>query len=261
VLRATLEYDGTRYRGWQSQVNARTVQGVLHSAVEEVLGGDVRIFGAGRTDAGVHAFAQVASLHMPRPPATALGALRRALNDKLPFDVHVLDLQAVPPSFHARHDAALRLYRYRIARRRTAFGKPFVWWVKDHLDAAAMDRAAATLLGRHDFASFCDNPEGHESTLVEVSYSRVETPREAPDLLLFRIGASHYLWRMVRRVVGVLVEIGTGRMPEDALGRFLAERSPRIAECTAPPAGLFLEGVVYPGDPPLTEVHPLRPAF
>jgi tRNA pseudouridine38-40 synthase len=261
VLRATLEYDGGRYRGWQSQVNARTVQGVLAAAVREVLGEGVRIQGAGRTDAGVHALGQVASLHLSQAPRQPLGPLRRALNDKLPFDVNVLDLREAPPHFHARHDALLRIYRYRISRRRTAFGKPFVWWVKDRLDAAAMERAAARLVGRHDYASFCDNSEGHDSTLVEVSYARVEVPAETPDLVLFRICASHYLWKMVRRIVGVLVEIGTGRLDEEAVARFFTEKSPKIAEWTAPASGLFLESVVYPGDPPPREVSPWKPAF
>ena len=261
VLRALIEYDGTRYRGWQSQVNARTVQGVLFEAVREVLGEGTRIHGAGRTDAGVHAFGQVASLHLARPLALSLGAARRALNDRLPFDVNVLDLQEAPRGFHARHDALLRIYRYRIARRRTAFGKPFVYWVKDRLDVAAMERAAQRFVGRRDFASFCDNPEGHDSTLVEVSYARVFAAEAAPDLILFRIAASHYLWKMVRRLAGTLVEVGTGRLDEEGLERLFAERSPRIAEWTAPAAGLFLEAVVYPGDGEPPEVDPLRPAF
>ena len=262
VLRATLEYDGTRYRGWQAQVNARTVGGVLANAVREVLGDTVRIHGAGRTDAGVHAFAQVASLHPPRPvPEAEIPRLRRDLNDRLPPDIHVLALDGAPASFHARHDARLRTYRYRLSRRRTAFGKPFVFWVKDRLDADAMRQGAAFLPGRHDFGSFCENPEGHDSTLVEVAWARVETPATAPDLILFRIAASHYLWRMVRRVVGTLVEVGTGRLSPARVGELLAARSADPARFTAPPSGLFLESVLYDGDPPPPEIDPLRPAF
>src|SRR5262245_60689294 len=143
VLRVTLEYDGTRYRGWQSQVNARTVQGVLANHVRALLGQGVQVHGAGSTDAGVHAFAQVASIHLPREAPKELAALRRELNDLLPFDIHIQRLDAAPAAFHARHDALLRVYRYRVSRRRTAFGKPFVWWVRDHLDAARMAAAAA----------------------------------------------------------------------------------------------------------------------
>jgi tRNA pseudouridine38-40 synthase len=262
VLRATLEYDGTRYRGWQAQVNARTVGGVFAAAVREAIGDGVRIYGAGRTDAGVHAFAQVASLHLP--PASARGDLlhlQREINDRLPADVHLLALAPAPPTFHARHNARLRIYRYRISRRRTAFGKPFVYWVKDRLDAGAMQEAAALLAGRHDFSSFTENPEGHDSTLVHVDWARIETPASVPDLILFRIGASHFLWRMVRRVVGTLLEVGRGRLAPAEIGRLLATRSGDPAKWTAPPSGLFLEAVLYDGDPAPPEIDPLRPAF
>jgi len=171
VLRATLEYDGGRYRGWQAQVNARTVQGELVRACREALGVDVKVNGAGRTDAGVHAFAQVASLHGASVVATDLGKLRQDLNDRLPPDIHVLRLDVAPPSFHARHSAGERIYRYRISRRRTAFGKRYVYWVKDRLDASLMQAAADLFVGRHDFGSFCENAEGHDSTLVEVAFA------------------------------------------------------------------------------------------
>ncbi len=261
VLKAVLEYDGGRYRGWQSQVNARTVQGVFSEAVRGAIGEDVRIHGAGRTDAGVHALGQVASLHLPPGMAAPHGErLRYELNDRLPADVNVLSVAPAPSAFHARHAAALRIYRYRIARRRTAFGKPFVWWVKERLDEKAMARAAAALAGRHDFAGFCENAEGHDSTLVEVSFARLE-PAAGGDLLVFRIGASHFLWKMVRRIVGALVETGAGRLGADALATALTTRTSDFARLTAPPSGLFLESVIYPGDPAPPEVDPLRPAF
>ena len=262
VLRATLEYDGGRYRGWQAQVNARTVQGELLAACRDVLGKDVRVHGAGRTDAGVHALAQVASLHGTfQAPAKELGRIRQALNDRLPPDIHVLALAPARRNFHARHDAGERVYRYRISRRRTAFGKRYVWWVKDRLDAGAMREAAALFVGRHDFRSFCENAEGHDSTLVEVGFARVETPPEAPDLLLFRIGASHFLWKMVRRLTGTLVEVGTGRLAPAGVRDLLLSKTASTAAWTAPPSGLFLESVAYPGDPPPPEVDPFRPGF
>ncbi len=262
VLRATLEYDGGRYRGWQSQVNARTVQGELFAACRDVLGKDVKVNGAGRTDAGVHAFAQVASLHgLFKAPATELGKIRQALNDRLPPDIHILSLQPAPRSFHARHDAGERIYRYRISRRRTAFGKRYVWWIKDRLDAKAMQAAAALLPGRHDFGSFCENAEGHDSTLVEVRFAQVESPPEAPDLLLFRIGASHFLWKMVRRLTGTLVEVGTGRLAVADVKEMLTTRTSKSAAWTSPPSGLFLESVTYPGDPAPPPIDPFRPGF
>jgi len=262
VLRATLEYDGGRYRGWQSQVNARTVQGELYAASRDVLGPDVKVNGAGRTDAGVHAFAQVASLHGPfKAPAEGLGKIRQALNDRLPPDIHVLNLQPAGRTFHARHDAGERIYRYRISRRRTAFGKRFVYWVKDRLDASAMQAAADLFVGRHDFASFAENAEGHDSTLVEVAFARVETPPDAPDLIFFRIGASHFLWKMVRRLTGTLLEVGRGRLDLAGVKALLESRSGKPAEWTAPPSGLFLESVAYPGDPPPPAIDPYRPGF
>jgi tRNA pseudouridine38-40 synthase len=262
VLRATLEYDGGRYRGWQAQVNARTVQGELFAACRDVLGADVKVNGAGRTDAGVHAFAQVASLHGAfRLPASELGKTRQALNDRLPPDIHVLNLAPAPRGFHARHDAGTRIYRYRISRRRTAFGKRYVWWIKDRLDAVAMSKAADFLVGRHDFASFCENAEGHDSTLVEVAFARVEAPPEAPDLLLFRIGASHFIWKMVRRLTGTLVEVGTGRLAVADVKEMLATKTSKSAVWTAPPSGLFLESVTYPGDPPPPPIDAFRPGF
>lgn len=263
VLKAILEYDGGRYRGWQAQINARTVQGVLAEAVAKRLGPGVRIHGAGRTDAGVHALGQVASLHLPagRDTGPSLEALRRDLNDALPFDVNVLELKSASPAFHARHDADLRVYRYRIARRRTAFGKPWVFWVKDHLDLSAMAAAAGAFVGRHDFATFCENPEGHDSTIVEVSFSKVKEAAGEPGLVLFRIGASHFLWKMVRRLVGTLIEIGAGRESVDLVPALLVSRSPKVARWTAPASGLFLESVAYPDEPAPEPPDPLRPAF
>ncbi|HTR01677.1 MAG TPA: tRNA pseudouridine(38-40) synthase TruA [Thermoanaerobaculia bacterium] len=237
----TIEYDGTRYRGWQSQKNTdRTVQAVLERAAREVLGEDAAVGGAGRTDAGVHALAQVAHLKARRSmPETEIAW---KLNERLPFDVHVLAAEPAPPRFHARHDAKSRTYLYRISRRRTAFGKPFVWWVKDRLDAPAMRRAAKLFEGRHDFASFCENPEGQESTIVVVEKCEV---RDDGDEIHFRITASHFLWKMVRRLAGALVEVGRGHLDAAGVEKLLTERSAAPAKWTAPPSGLFLERVTY----------------
>src|SRR5262249_30128293 len=164
--------DGTRYRGWQSQKNTdRTVQGLLLRAARELLGADASVGGAGRTDAGVHALAQVAHLKSRRRLAEK--ELEHGLNDRLPFDVHVVSVERAAPPSHARHDAKSRTYLYRISRRRTAFDKRLVWWVKDRLNFTAMARAAKPIAGRHDFASFCENPEGQESTVVVVEKSDV----------------------------------------------------------------------------------------
>jgi tRNA pseudouridine38-40 synthase len=258
----TIEYDGSRYRGWQAQINARTVQGTILSSLRGLIGDGVTVQGAGRTDAGVHALAQVASVHIPAGTSLpTLDILTRDLNDHLPPDIHILSMEAASFSFHARHDAGLRIYRYRISRRRSAFAKPFVWWVKDRLDTEAMAKAAALFVGRHDFSSYCENPEGHDSTIVEVSFAGIETPASEPGLILFRIGASHFLWKMVRRLTGTLVQVGTGRLSVSDIPRLFKERMPAIAEWTAPPSGLFLESIQYPGAPPPAPIDPLRPAY
>lgn len=257
LYRIDLEYDGTRYHGWQEQANARTVAGELRAAAERAAGEVVDLQGAGRTDAGVHALRQVAHLGLAVRVDPAV--LRPRLNDALPGDVHVLSVRAAEPGFHARHAATARSYVYQIARRRTAFAKRFVWWVKRPLDAQAMADAAELLRGRHDFARFTERPVEQASTLVVVE--RVEVA-ESGALVLFRIVASHFLWRMVRRVVGTLVEIGAGRATRADLAALLAGRTiadgNAPAAWTAPPSGLFLERVVYPGEPPL---GPLGPAI
>jgi tRNA pseudouridine38-40 synthase len=253
-FKLTLEYVGTRYRGWQIQQNARTVQGELARAVREATGrADFELMGSGRTDAGVHALAQVAHLDV----ATVLkpGRLLMALNEALPADVNVLAAQQVPRGFHARHDAVGRSYLYQIARRRTAFGKPFVWWIRDRLDLPAMERAAALFAGLQDFRSFTDDDPEEKSTRV-----RIEGLELAPagDLLLLRVRGSHFVWKMVRRLVGVLAEVGRGGLsPADVAG-FLRADSPEPARLTAPPSGLFLERVFYPGD---RADWPLRPVL
>lgn len=239
--KVTLEYEGTRYRGWQVQKNTdRTVQGVLLRAAREVLGPDVSAGGAGRTDAGVHALAQVAHLKARRSVAPA--DLQWDLNERLPSDVNVLSVVPAVPTFHARHDAKSRTYLYRISRRRTAFDKRFVWWVRDRLDFEGMARAARLFRGRHDFASFAENPEGQESTLVVVEESSLV---DSGDEIHFRIEASHFLWKMVRRLVGTLVEVGRGTLGPADVDRLLRERSADPARWTAPPSGLFLEKVRY----------------
>ncbi len=217
-----VEYDGTRYSGWQVQPHARTVQGELLKAAETFLKTAVEIGGSGRTDAGVHALRQVAHLKVKSNAAKQTARqLEVGINGLLPHDINVLKVEAAPPRFHARHDAVARYYLYRISTRRTAFGKSYVWWVRDRLNVAAMTAACASLVGSHDFHSFCESPEKQGSTVVHVDAARVFA---AGDLILFRIGASHFLWKMVRRLVGALVEVGRGRLT--------AGRVPRAARST-----------------------------
>jgi tRNA pseudouridine38-40 synthase len=243
-LKLTLEYAGTRYSGWQVQQNARTVAGEVEQAIREATSADrFELYGSGRTDAGVHALAQVAHLDIRAqlPPET----LRRRINDALPSDINVLRIDPAAPRFHARHDAVARSYIYQVARRRTAFAKPFVWWVKDACDAERMRQAARAFVGFHDFRAFSDDDPRAKSTTVHLEAFDLH---EDEDLLVLHVEASHFLWKMVRRLVGVLVEVGRAQIPvEDAEKLFDAD--PRtVAPLTAPASGLFLERVYYPGD-------------
>lgn len=253
--RLDLEYVGTRYRGWQIQKNARSVQGELQQAIAEVTGAEPReLYGSGRTDAGVHALQQVA--HADLETRLRPDQLRWQINEALPADVNVTDIQPADRRFHARHSALARAYLYQVSRRRTAFAKPFVWWVKDALDAAAMAEAAKAFQGMHDFQSFTDlDPEdGSTRVLVE----SVELA-ESGALILLRIHGSHFLWKMVRRMVGVLVEVGRGGLSARDVAAMLVQPSETPARLTAPPSGLFLERVIYQGEP--ASPGPLNPVF
>src|SRR4051812_18812161 len=242
-----IEYAGTRYSGWQIQKNARTVQGEIDRAIREVSRRrEFELYGSGRTDAGVHALAQVAHLELytTLPPES----LRRKLNDELPSDIHVRNIDKVPHRFHARHDAVSRCYLYQICRRRTAFAKPFVWWIREPLDLAAMRSASASFVGMKNFDAFTADDPAEKSTRVLVD--RVEIG-EAGALVLIRVQGSHFLWKMVRRMVGVLAAVGRGELKPSDAARFLdpaAEPSGSPAALAAPAAGLFLEAVLYKGD-------------
>jgi tRNA pseudouridine38-40 synthase len=250
VWRIEVEYEGTRYGGWQRQPHARTVQGELTRAAEEFFGAEMEVGGSGRTDAGVHALGQVAHL---KPKGRAKGRERSpsarqihaGLNQLLPHDINVLRVSPAAPDFHARHDALARYYLYQISTRRTAFAKPFVWWVRDRLDVSAMARACGLFEGTRDFRSFCEASESQRSTLVRVERAEVFS---RGGLILFRVGASHFLWKMVRRLVGALVEVGRGNLSAEGVGALLERYSNEPAAWTAPPSGLFLERVLYEGD-------------
>jgi tRNA pseudouridine38-40 synthase len=245
----TLEYDGSKYSGWQEQRNApKTVQGALREAAERVFESEVDLGGSGRTDSGVHALGQVAHLRGQPPRRVTDAQIMKDLNELLPADIAVLDIRPASARFHARHDALSRTYLYQITTRKSAFSKRSAWWVKERLDTAAMALAARRLAGRHDFRHFraADPARPDESTLVVVESALVETVDARIEV---RITASHFLWRMVRRVTGALVQIGMGSLRMDQFDKLLSA-SPQIrlpvSEWTAPAAGLYLESVRYP---------------
>ena len=246
-----LEYDGTNYSGWQAQKNARSIQGVLIDAAQKFLDLPVEIQGAGRTDAGVHALGQAAHLECGRK--LHCETLRIGLNDLLPAGINILSLENAPPRFHARHSAVSRSYLYLIAARRTAFGKKYVWWVKDKLHIGRMRQALNVFRGFHDFASFADKRMDKDtSTKVDIEAVALA---EFDNMIALRLVGSHFLWKMVRRIVGMTVEAGRGNVTAKDLEQMLHLFSDVPARYTAPPSGLFLEKVLYEGDK-LAEIQP-----
>lgn len=236
-----LEYDGTNFSGWQKQHDARTIQGDLLKGAERVFGSlTMDIQGCGRTDSGVHALAYVA--HLEVASELAPESVLHSLNGILPKDIAILSVEAADPRFHARHNCVARSYIYRLKRRKSAFAKRYNWWIKEELDVAAMQDAAKILVGMHDFAAFAEKQELKKSTKVLVHMVQLS---EDEDGLMLRIVGSHFLWHMVRRMVGVLVEIGCHRLQEDDVHKLLHPTAAWPFTHTAPAAGLFFERAFY----------------
>ena len=239
-----IEYDGTRYSGWQKQENAKTIQGSISQSAKEIFGKDfIDLQGSGRTDSGVHALSQVA--HLDIKTVLAPEIIRMKLNDLLPSDINIIEVKKANLKFHARHDAKSRSYIYQISQRRTAFGKKYVWWVKDNLDYKKMESASKLFIGMNDFSSFSDDDPEDKSTKVLIENIQM---KEESNLILIRIVGSHFIWKMVRRIIGVLVEVGRGNKTENDIRNYLNTKSNEPAKYTAPPSGLFLEKVLYEGD-------------
>jgi tRNA pseudouridine38-40 synthase len=241
-----IEYNGANYSGWQKQNNAKSIQDTLikaiNTAFKKTKGENLfkELQASGRTDAGVHAIEQVA--HILCDTMLAPEILKMKINDELPSDINILEIEKADNKFHARHSAKSRQYLYVISKRRTAFEKRFVWWIKDKLDVKKMKEAAKLFEGMHDFKSFSDDDAEEKSTKCNVGKLAIE---ETEEKIFIRIKASHFLWKMVRRIVGVLVEIGRGSMTKEDIKTFLEKNSNEPAKYTAPPSGLFLEKIQY----------------
>jgi tRNA pseudouridine38-40 synthase len=245
TLRITVAYVGTRFAGWQVQPDRPTIQGVLEDRLSRMLREPVRLAGAGRTDAGVHALAQVASFTTGcRVP---LDGLRRGLNARLPIDIRALAAEEVADGFHARSDARGKEYRYRFSRAEVVspFVAPFVTPVADPLDLPAMHEAARALEGRHDFTSFVPAGCTIEDRVRTVTESRL---REDGDELVYTVRGEGFLRHMVRTMAGTLLEVGRGRIRPSELATILAARDRRRAGPCAPARGLSLVRVFYDGD-------------
>jgi tRNA pseudouridine38-40 synthase len=243
TFRLTLEYDGSDFDGWQVQRGGRTVQGALEAALQRVTGQTVAVVGSGRTDAGVHASGQVASLCGDiRFDAEGL---RRALNGVLPPDVAVVDAAPARDGFHARHDARSKIYAYRIwsSRNPSPLRARSHDWLPIAVDLDAMARAARHCRGRHDFASF--QAAGSDVASSVRTISRLEVTGESPGEIEVLVEGDGFLRHMVRTLVGTLLEVGRGRRPADSLPALLAARDRRRAGPTAPARGLTLLQVSY----------------
>ena len=249
TFRIALAYDGTDFVGWQRQAAGTSVQGLIEDAARELDGRDVTVVGAGRTDAGVHALGQAASLTLER--AVDAATLVRALNARLPDEVRVLTAEGVPPTFHARFSARSKTYRYRVWNGDicSPFERRFACHAPGALDVEAMTEAARLVEGRHDFAAFQAAGGATRTTerVVMRSTLAVETRAEpCPGrLFVYEIEGNGFLRHMVRTIVGSLIEIGRGRRPVAWMGELIVSRDRARAGPTAPPEGLFLVRVDY----------------
>jgi tRNA pseudouridine38-40 synthase len=277
TLKLTIEYDGTAYVGWQRQPEGVSIQSLLEDALAAFEGGPVTVHGAGRTDAGVHALGQVASV---RTRATHdVATVQRALNAVLPLDVRVVGVEDAAPGFHARFDAVAKTYEYRIVNAPyvSAFAHRYVWHVPGVLDIDAMRIGAAALLGRHDFAAFRavgGDAATTERTILSIALGsdpnvqtdRIRTLGSDPNQkyaanadkyavsaiehwgltpITLRVTGDGFLRHMVRTIAGTLVDVGLGRWPAEHVARILASRDRAQAGRAAPPSGLFLISVDY----------------
>ena len=242
-FKLTVAYDGTAFVGWQRQASGTSIQELLENAFALLEGAAVAVAGAGRTDAGVHAFGQVANVSLTRDIDAA--TVVRALNNHLPPTVRVLDAVEARPTFHARFDAVAKRYRYRIWNQpvMSPFERDYTWHIPGPaLDVEAMAAAAARLEGRHDFAAFkTTGAETHTTERVLFS-SSISVAR---PLITYDVRGDGFLRHMVRGIVGTLVEIGRGRYPAEWISEVLLSRDRGRAGRTAPAAGLFLMGVEY----------------
>jgi tRNA pseudouridine38-40 synthase len=245
ILKLIVEYDGTDYVGWQRQPEGLSIQGLLEDALAAFEGAPVTVHGAGRTDAGVHALGQVASVAVTAAHDT--NAIQRGLNAVLPLDVRVTGVTDAPEGFHARFSALAKVYEYRIVNASfvSAFQHRYAWHVPGRLDASRMHDVAAALVGTHDFAAFQGTGTTVHSTVRTIHRLAWRDGGGFDRPLALEIEGDGFLRHMIRNIVGTLVEVGSGRWPVDRMAEIMASRDRMRAGPTAPPAGLFLAAVKY----------------
>ncbi|MDH5804894.1 MAG: tRNA pseudouridine(38-40) synthase TruA [Gemmatimonadota bacterium] len=246
LFAAEIHYRGSDFSGWQRQSEDRTVQGVVEEALATLANQPVTIHAAGRTDAGVHALGQVASFALPKDWIAE--DLRRALNGLTPYDVWIAKVAHVPDGFHARKSALARRYRYLIgsdAASKSPFRRPYEWDLAAQLDFAVLQKGAETFLGRHNFKAF--SAVGQEKPHYECSIAVSEwTERASEEGYIFTVEADRFLHRMVRFLVGIMVDAARGRRPVEDIGRLLESDHNGEASPPAPPQGLYMVGARYP---------------
>ncbi len=244
----TVAYDGARFAGWQRQPDRDTVQERLEAALRRIFGELVHVYGAGRTDAGVHALRQGAHVCLPR--IMEPGTLLRALNGNLPESIAVVAVRAAPLGFHARFHAIGKRYLYRcyVSRVRPVLGAGYTYWLRRPVDLGAMRRGAAALIGEHDFAAFSTNPGYPRPRGTVRTVSHLHLIRRPRGFDLF-VQGNGFLYNMVRTIAGTLIDVGQGRIPAEEIAEILVSTDRRRAGHNAPACGLFLQRVLYPAFP------------
>lgn len=242
-IKLVIEYDGTNYQGWQVQPKGPTLQGVIEEKLAVITGESVHLIASGRTDAGVHAFGQVANLKTKSQ--LDVRSIQRALNSLLPPDIVIQRAEEVEEGFHARKQSMSKVYEYRILNRdlRSAFHHRYAWHLPQKLDLEEMKKATHILIGEHDFSSF--RSVGSPTRTAVRKVIRAQWQRGRDGLVRFEIEANGFLKQMVRALVGTLVEVGKGKINAEDFGRILEAKDRKKAGPTAPAYGLFLKKVKY----------------
>ena len=243
TIKLVIEYDGTNYLGWQVQAKGLTIQGMIEEKLKLLTGESVRLIGSGRTDAGAHAFGQVA--HFKVQNRMDVGTIQKAINSLLPPDIVIKKVEEVEENFHARKQARSKVYEYRILNQsiRPVFHRGYAWHIVQKLDMEEMKKATQKLVGENDFSSFRSTGTPTKTAIRKVF--RAEWKRGRGGLIRFEIEASGFLKQMVRAIVGTLVEVGRGKISSEEFPRILESKDRKEAGPTAPAQGLFLKEVKY----------------
>jgi tRNA pseudouridine38-40 synthase len=242
-IKLTIEYDGTDYFGWQIQKRKPTVQGEITKALERILEEKVRLAGAARTDSGVHALSQAANFKTRNEKLTT-ESLSKALNGLLPSDIVIKQAKIVPDSFHARYSAKSKVYRYQILKQPfpSALERRFSWYVPKALDWRKIREASQYFIGKYDFSPFSVRGSTRKSGQCTVRDFKI---KKVKNLYILQIEADSFLYRMVRRIVGALIEVGRGKIEPEYIRALLHRKASTLRAQTAPAHGLFLIKVKY----------------